>query len=382
MALWEKHADQHTARRPWSDGAVGKAIRDTGDAVMGRYDMDWLTLEIEEAQAWHRARVDRLYAGDELDSVVAIAGPLFGPYHPLIGTTEIDMLEEPEAWFDSVVGHMAESATRLASRATFVPLAVELDPLGVHFIDALLGAKTYFHEGQAWSDQLECEVADLEMPDLDASPILRKALDLAKFVVEAGDGRLLISTPVLSCAINTAINILGERFLEVLAIEPGVAMRALRIINDVLVAVTEAFFEVISTDVRRNSAAFSRYAPAGFGQVDGCATQLVSAAHYCAFLADLDSELLSVSPHGGMIHLCGTHEHHIPAFREMDRLRSVQINDRATDGLAEFVEGLREDQILYITPTEATSVEDIMDLTDGRRIVLQAYLEEPLSIRC
>jgi hypothetical protein len=41
----------------------------------------------------------------------------------------------------------------------------------------------------------------------------------------------------------------------------------------------------------------------GHGQLCGCTTQLVSGKMYADFIAALDDELLSLYPHGGMIHL-------------------------------------------------------------------------------
>ncbi len=38
----------------------------------------------------------------------------------------------------------------------------------------------------------------------------------------------------------------------------------------------------------------------------------------------VDDELLLVYPHGGMIHLCGSHTQYIPVWREMKFLRAVE----------------------------------------------------------
>ena len=115
----------------------------------------------------------------------------------------------------------------------------------------------------------------------------------------------------------------------------------------------------------------SRYAPTGYGFIDGCAAQLVSADVYRDFFAPLDEEILAEWPHGGMIHLCGACAQHIPTWREMRALRSVQLNDRATDDLELYVEGLRPDQILYVSPTAKYPPSRVVEITRGRRLVMQ-----------
>lgn len=342
--------------------------------------LDWFTPELEQVQAIHRERVARLYAGEPPAEVIAIAGPMFGGSHGLWGTNEIDMLEQPEAWLEDVLGDMARQASSLADPVTYRPLVIHLDPLGTHFVDALFGAPVRFHEGQVWTEGYPADLADLEPPDLGASALLGGALELARLGVTASECKLLVATPVFSCAANIGINLFGQSLLEALLDRPDAAHRALRIVNDVLVASTRAFAQAIPDVIRRTSCAESRYAPPAYGLIDGCATQLVSAAQYHEFFASLDAELLRVAPNGGMIHLCGAHTQHIPVWRGMPELRSVQLNDRATEDLEAYVEGLRPDQILYVAPTEAMTVERIIELTHGRPLVLQAPLAEPVPL--
>ncbi len=339
---------------------------------------DWLTPEIEHVQARHQRRVAELYGGRQPEHVIAIAGASYGRSHGLAGTREIDMLARPEAWLADVIDDMASRAHLAADQVTFRPLTIEPDPWGVHYIDALFGAEVYFHEGQVWSDPLACDVADLQAPALADSPLFRQSLRLAELAVEAGQGKLLVTTPVLSCPINIAINLFGERFLEALVERPDAARRALRIVTDVIVACTRAFFDVIPQDIRRGTVAANRYAPPGYGFLDGCATQLVSGAHYRDFIAPLDAEILRLSPHGGMIHLCGGHGQHIAAWRGMSELKSVQVNDRATDDLPLYVAGLRPSQVLYIAPTEKTPVDRALELARGRPVILQCELAEQI----
>lgn len=345
-------------------------------------DLKWLTPGIEQVQAHHRRCVAALYDGEAPNAVVAIAGRFYGASHGLLGTNEPDMLQDSEAWLDDVLTDMAQHADEFADEVTFRPAAIELDPLGVHFIDALLGADVCYREGQVWSAPLDCDVAELPVPDLSRSQHLRNALRLAELATKVAAGRLLVALPVFSCAINIGINVFGQRLLEALVERPEAARRALGIINSVILHCIRAFSEVVPEELRRNSVACERYAPPGFGQIDGCATQLVSRPHYAEFFAPPDQELLGAWPHGGMIHLCGAHEQHIGTWRRMECLRSVQTNDRASDDLELLHTGLRPDQVLYVGPTETTTVERILEITGGRRLVLQCPLAEPTPVPC
>jgi hypothetical protein len=222
----------------------------------------------------------------------------------------------------------------------------------------------------------ETHPSELRPPDLDTCEVWQRTLRLARLAVEAAQEVLFVSTPVLSCPINIAVNLFGQEILLTLVEEPATAMRALGAITDVIAECARAFLEIIPADQRLGSVGADRYAPPGFGVVDGCATQLVSARHYREFFAPLDAKLLAIHPNGGQIHLCGAHAQHIPAWREMPELRSVQLNDRALDDLEAFHTGLRDDQIIYAMPTEAMPVERILGITGGKRLVIQALMRD------
>jgi len=336
-------------------------------------NLPWLTQEIEEIQAYHRARVAAQYDGRRPDGVIAIAGPVFGGNHGLSGSNEIDMLANPEEWLDDVLRDMADRALETANRATFCPLVIELDPLGTHYVDALFDARVCFREGQVWSEQLDGDLAELAAPDLAHSEVFQQSLRLARLASEVSLGRLLVATPVFSCPINIGINLFGERLLEGLLGRPDAARRALRIITDAILACIRTFSKAIPKDIRRTSVAACRYAPAGFGLIDGCAAQLVSARLYQEFFAPLDEELLRAHPRGGMIHLCGACAQHIPTWASMPSLRSVQLNDRAAEDFELFFRGLRSDQILYVQPTQSMPTERILGISKGERVILQSH---------
>lgn len=347
---------------------------------MSLWDLRWLSKGVESVQSRHRERVRALFGGAQPAQVVAIAGRFYGRSHGLLGDNSIDMLEQPRAWLEDVLSDMAEHVDEAGDEVTFRPLVIELDALGVHFIDALFGAPVYFRDGQVWSEGLPGELVALEMPDLSDARPLQQALELARLAVETSQGRLLVSVPVLSCPINIGMNLYGGSLLEAMMLAPERAARALRIITDVIAAATRAFMEVIPEPIRCGFVASNRYAPAGFTELDGCATHLLSGVHYQRFVAPLDRELLQLAPRGGMLHLCGAHTQHLPAWREMRELRAVQLNDRATEDLESYCASLRTDQVLYVSPTPLFPVERILAVTEARRLVLQWSLEQPIPV--
>ena len=226
---------------------------------------------------------------------------------------------------------------------------------------------------------------ELSRPDLSKSEVFQASVRLAQLAAEASRGHLFVSTPVLSCPINIGINLFGQRVLLEMMERPNAARYALRVINDVILECTQVFLDVIPDSMRRTFCAGGggRYAPPGFGEIDGCATQLVSAHHYQEFFAPLDEEILDLTPHGGMIHLCGACAQHISAWSGMKKLRSAQLSDRATEDLELFFQGLRPDQILYVSPTAPITIETIeriLEITGGERLILQRSLEEPIPL--
>jgi hypothetical protein len=336
------------------------------------------TPAVERVQAAHRAHFEALYAGDTGVRTAAVCGSLFGASHGLWGTNTIDMLVRPEEWIADCLADMAAKAGTLADEVAFTPAYFEVDPFGTHFVDAVFGARVGFVEGQVWAEELPGEVGDLPRPDLDTNPALQAALRVAIRAAEVGGGRLLVSTPVLSCPINIGVNLFGQRLLVALLAAADDAHHALRLITDVILGCIGVFRGAIPAELLRTTCACSRYAPPGYGFIDGCATQLVSAEVYREFFAALDEEILAAWPQGGMLHLCGACAQHIPAWREMRSLRSVQLNDRATDDLELYIEGLRPDQILYVSPTAKYPPARVLEATRSRRLVMQ-WRPEPVT---
>ncbi len=344
-----------------------------------------ITPAIASAQRKHLNRLEGLFRGEQPEFVVALDGISYGRSHGLSGINDIDMLDNPQEWLDDVLADITCQADRLADPVTFRPVVIELDPYGVHFIDALFGAQVLFHGGQCWSVELQEDLSELECPDLARSPIFQKALRLCDLAAEAvntnkGKGEIYIATPVLACAINVGVNLFGERLLEGLHTRPLDIQVALEKINHTILEATRGIYARLPEQFRRNSVAENRLAPAGVGQFDGCATQLVSRRDYVRFFAPLDEALMQVLPGGALMHICGAHTHHIPTWHGMAGLRAVQLNDRAIDDLQAYYTGLRPDTVFYLCPSEAMPVEKIMEITGGRRVILQASFDHLIPV--
>jgi hypothetical protein len=345
-----------------------------------------VTASMSAIQQAHLTRLERLYQGIQPEMIIALDGTFYGCSHGLSGTNAIDMLAAPNQWLADVLGDMNRQAERLADEVTFRPPVIELDALGVHFIDALFGAKTRFHGDQVWAEELEIELEELQCPDLACSAVLQKTLRLAECAVEAvrqaaGDGQIFIATPVLSCAINVAINLFGERLLMALHTRQEAARRVLAIINDTILQAANAIASAIPAGLRRNSVAENRLAPPGVGQFDGCATQLVSRRDYLEFFAPLDADLIRLFPGGALMHLCGAHTQHVPTWASMPGLRAVQLNDRAVEDLQRYYTTLPAGVIFYLCPSQTMPVERIIELTGGKNVILQTTLQQPLRVR-
>jgi hypothetical protein len=173
------------------------------------------------------------------------------------------------------------------------------------------------------------------------------------------------------------VNLYGQELLLALRTDPEAARRDLGVINDVLVSIHRWYLSVLNPAQLQPIVADFRTQPRGRGQLCGCTCHLVSGADYRDFIAPLDRSLLAAYPRGGMIHLCGSHTQHIPAWREMKELAALQMNDRAAHDLESYFSGTRPDQILYVNPCEGMPVRRILEITGGRRTVIVAQPEDP-----
>lgn len=317
------------------------------------------------------ARLAALYGGLCLDPVFYLNG-----YN---GVGQADPYTEPERWVEEALDDLAANASCLLDALTFRPLVIEFGPYGVHFIDRMFGADVFDLDGtRNWQvHYLDTPVGQLQLPDLERDETWALARRVALAFLDAKVSVPLFGLPTVASVLNIAVNLYGQRILMAMLDEPKAAHHDLRVINDLLCTLHRWYLERLPPDQIQPVVGRARTQPPGYGQLCGCTTQLVSASQYRAFIAPLDDQLLSVYPHGGMIHLCGIHTQHIPTWREMHSLRAVQMNDRALDDLEIYYRELRDDQILYANPYDRMPIERILKITGGRRTVVVADAPAP-----
>ena len=299
--------------------------------------------------------------------------------HPFVlngiaGSSPTAPADDPEGWVAAALASLAQAAECSRDPLIFRPLFLEYWFFGVHFVDAVLGARVVPTAQQGaggwWSECLTAPVGSLPSPDLRRSPAWQQAQALARAMRDSGAALPFFAPQVLASPLNIAVNLYGEEFLLALALQPDAARRDLRVITDTIKALTHWFRATLPPAQYQPVCVGGRCQPRGFGQICGCSTQLLSAAHYREFIAPLDAEVLCCSPRGGLIHLCGAHTQHLPAWREMPSLRAVQLNDRAAEDFPYYFTHLRDDQILYLNPTPTMTTARALEISGGRRLVL------------
>lgn len=320
------------------------------------------------------ARMERLFGGetDEYNSrhMFTLGGSVPRP------ADEWQAYTDPEAWVLACLELIADSEECTANR--FAPVCVEYPIYGVHFIDRMFGADVFFQDGQWNARYLETPVGQLKMPDLEKDETWALARRAAQAFLDADVKLPLFGMPTLSSALNIMVNLYGGEALVAMLEDEEAAMHDLTVINELIRALHRWYREHIPARQLQPVVSWERTQPPGFGQLCGCTTQLLSGGLYEEMIAPLDDALLSDYPRGGMIHLCGAHEQHIPVFRKMKHLRALQLNDRAATDLEKYLSGLRGDQIIYLNPFEGMTAEQAMEISGGKRIVLVDWIDSPV----
>lgn len=282
---------------------------------------------------------------------------------------------DPEDWVVECLECLAAQPEDARNR--FVPLCVEYPIYGVHFIDRIFGADVFRLEDQWNVRYLTTPIGELSMPDLETDETWAFARRAA-LAFAAADVKLpLFGMPTLSSALNIMINLYGGEALVAMIEEEAAALHDLTVISDLIRALHRWYREHVPAQQLQPVISGFRTQPPGFGQLCGCTTQLLSGGMYEELIAPLDDALLGDYPGGGMIHLCGVHTQHIPAFRSMKHLRALQLNDRAAHDLEKYLDGLREDQIIYLNPCEGMTVRQAMEISGGRRILFPCDMDAP-----
>lgn len=288
-----------------------------------------------------------------------------------------DMLAytEPEKWVYQCLEIMAQQPECTANR--FAPECVEYPIYGVHFIDKIFGADVFFKDDQWNVRYLKTPVGQLKMPNLDEDETWSLAKRAAMAFLEADVRLPLFGLPTLSSALNIILNLYGQDCLITMLEDEEAALHDLRIINGVIRELHRWYLKTLPSDQLQPVISWCRTQPPGFGQICGCSCQLLSGPLYRELIAPLDDAVLAEYPHGGMIHLCGSHTQHIKTFSEMEHLRAIQVNDRACADLKLYFDGLREDQVIYFNPCKEMSIEEAIRITGGKRLIVVENIDAP-----
>lgn len=276
---------------------------------------------------------------------------------------------DPEGFVDESLAYLAERADRLFDERIFRPLTFNCAAYNVHYIDKIFGAEVFCRDD--WeSHYLSTPIGTLEAPDYQNDPTVQLTLRMAKRFTEEAGSVPLFGLPCIASPLNVAVNLYGQEFLVALIEDPEAARHDLEIITDLQVNLHKEFRKIVPAEQLQPVLAWRRTQPPRFGQICGCTTQLVSKETYCEFFRDLDERILGVYENGGMIHLCGSHLQHIETFREMKKLRAVQLNDRAAWDFETFFHELRPDQVIYVSPCDKMPEEKIRAISKGKRVII------------
>jgi len=312
----------------------------------------------------HVQRMEALYAGEDDSNDLYV---LYGKSAGLDLADESLSLEEKLA---NALDELAADADRLTDEQTFRPLVLNADMFGVHYIDNIF-ARACFGIETKWGHRAnDFEVGSLTEIDLDNDPywIAAKEATLKFLEVEAP---LVRMTPIcLANSLNTAMNLYGQSLLMAFYDNPEGVRNDFQLINDVIVTMHKWYRDTVPADKLATIAAGVRFMPPGHGHLDGCSTQMLSPDQYDEFVRDLDDAITSVWPNGSMLHLCGAHTQHLPTWSKLDSFKAFQLCDGPNAELEDYYTQSRDDQIIYVGPTAKISMDRIMDITGGWRIIL------------
>ena len=337
----------------------------------------FLTDDVSEIQRQHELQFERLCRGDQPANVPTFASDVLG--------LSRDESCDVEAWLSEKLLHLRENIERYKDPVTWRPFALSLGRYDLHFASAVMGCPV-FHKGDGpvwWTSlsKLGMRLEDFRSPDLDENAIFQEMLGISKFVVEATEGRVPVEIPYVSEPLVAAVDMFSEDFLACLAREPDLAGQVLDRISATILEMRRRFFEAVPGAPVYAHGFFSRMMPRGYTLLYGCTTQLISGEMYREHIRCRDRDLFTCHARGGCIHLCGTHTQHIDAWRDMPEVKSLQLNDAANDDLEEYWRNLRPDQFVILVPSERMTAESALEVTGGRRLVINMATEKRIPVR-
>jgi len=328
-------------------------------------------LELAAARDQYFDRMQAVFdtGADDRDDAYVLYGKQIG--------IDVEPGKDYQADMERALCELADEADLLRDTEVFRPLIYSVAAYGVHFVDRIFGTHGYAAKDEHLR-YVQNEVGELPVPDVDRDPGWKIVREATQAFLD-----LNLTVPVfvgtcMSSALNQATNLYSEWFLLALLDNPEGARRDLRIITDVIKQLHQWYLDHVPSWQLQGAAPSVRAQPPGYGQIDGCSTHLVGPGQYRDFIAELDEEVLSLHPKGGMIHLCGVHERHIPTWREMPSLKSIQLSSVANESVEAYAQESRPDQVVYVGPTDILPLRTIMDATDGGyHVILAADIDPP-----
>ena len=319
--------------------------------------------ELLEIQARHFADMESVYAGKNTRPFV-LSGFYGGTGQPDAGPME----EQVARGLDE----LAAQADFMRDERIFRPLCFDVSTYGESFAEYLFGLEELGPDAGRLP-RLDAPVGTLDPPPLDSCPAWRNAKIQTEMFLELELPVPLFSGSYITSPLVEAVNLYSEDFLVAALQDPDAARHDLRVLCDVQVQMRKWYVDNVPVEQLQWVAPRLRGTPPGMSQIDGCTAQLVSPELYAEMIAPLDAESLLVAPRGGMIHICGYHSHHLPTWREARWLRALQLSGDAMTDLPLYHSELRDDQVTYVSPHATMELEQIMEVTGGKRTVIALY---------
>ena len=319
--------------------------------------------ELLEVQAEHFAEMERVYAGTNTRPFV-LSGFYGGTGQPKDGPMDQQMAR--------ALDDLAVQAEWMRDERVFRPLCFDVSTYGESFGEFLFRLPRMAPDAREFP-RLAAPVGTLDPPPLDTCPAWQNAKTQTEMFLELELTVPLFSGSYITSPLVEAVNLYSEEFLMAMLQDADAAVHDLRVLCDVQLQMRKWYVNNVPVEQLQWVAPRLRGTPPGMSQIDGCTAQLVGPDLYAEMIAPLDAESLLVAPRGGMIHICGYHTHHLPTWREADWLRALQLSGDAMTDLPLYHSELRDDQIVYVSPHATMELEQIMEVTGGKRAVLALY---------
>ena len=319
--------------------------------------------ELLEIQAKHFADMESVYDGTNARPFV-LSGFYGGTGNPADGPMEEQLAR--------ALDDLAAQAELMRDERIFRPLCFDVSTYGEGFAEYLFGLPD-LGPNAGELPRLDTPVGTLDPPPLDTCPAWQNAKTQTEMFMELELPVPLFSGSYITSPLVEAVNLYSEAFLIATLQDTDAAMHDLRVLCDVQVQMRKWYVDNVPVEQLQWVAPRLRGTPVGMSQIDGCTAQLVSPELYAEMIAPLDAGSLMVAPRGGMIHICGYHSHHLPTWRDADWLRALQLSGDAMTDLPLYHKELRNDQVTYVSPHATMELEQIMEVTGGKRTIIALY---------